>query len=120
MTARHVLKAVVERRPQKAWWAYLPLAAILCWLALWGWGEGGVVAAWPYLLLLLVCGVQCVYSTLLGWVLLFVPCVVYALAVAVTPHNGTVSDYVVFFLCGAVPAAFLLLVRPTKKHRGEA
>jgi hypothetical protein len=119
MTALQMLKAVIEKRPQKAWWAYLPLALVLSWFAVWGWGEEGIVAALPFLLLLLVCVVQCVYSTLLGWMVLFVLCVVYAVAIAVTPHNGTPTDYVVFFLCGAVPAAFLFFVRPTSERKSE-
>jgi hypothetical protein len=69
-----------------------------------------------YILLLLVCLTQSVYPTRLGWVLLFGLFSAYAVAVAVTPSNGTLTDYVVFLLCGAVPAAALLLAWPKEKN----
>jgi len=77
-----------------------------------GWGEEGLSAAWPFLLMLLLCLIQWVYPTLLGWILLLLPCVTYAIVVAATPGNGTPGDYLFFLLCGAVPAAVLLLFRP--------
>jgi hypothetical protein len=117
MTVRDMLKAAVRRRPYTAWWAYLPIVLVVSWFAAMGCAEEGIRAAWPYLLLLLLCLIQCVYATVLGWTFLFIPCVVYAVAVAVTPHNGTLTDYLVFFLCGAVPATFLFFVRPSRKKR---
>ncbi len=49
--------------------------------------------------------------------LLFIPFVTFAVAVAVTPHNGTLTEYLLFFLYGAVPAVSLFFVRPRKKNQ---
>jgi hypothetical protein len=84
--------------------------------ALMGWGEGGLSGAALYILLLLVSLTQSVYPTRLGWVLLFGLFSAYAVAVAVTERNGTLTDYVVFLLCGAVPAAALLFAWPKEKN----
>ena len=115
MTAQSMLKTSVQRRPQTAWWPYLPAALVLALFAAMGWGEEGLPAACPYLLLLLLCLLQCAYPTFLGWTLLFIPFATYAVAVAVTLHNGALTDCIFFSLCGAVPAAFLFFVRPSKK-----
>jgi hypothetical protein len=88
--------------------------------ALYGFGDEGFLAACPFILLLLVCLLQSVYPTLLGWTLLFGSSLAYALAVAFSPHNGPWGEYVFFFLCGAVPAAVLFFLRPTKKNPGPA
>jgi hypothetical protein len=84
--------------------------------AVMGWGEGGWSGAAVYLLLLIVCLTQSFYPTLLGWMLLFGPCVAYAIAVAATPRNGPWDEYVIFFLGGAVPAGALYFVRPWAEH----
>jgi len=76
------------------------------------WDDGGLQGAALYLLLLLLCVFQCIYPTLLVWALLLSMFVAYTVTVAVTPENGTRQDYFVFLLCGAVPAAFLLLLFP--------
>jgi len=115
MTVQSVLKAVVQKRPYAVRWAYLPVAVVSALFAAMGWDDGGLSAAGPFLLLLLVSLIQWAYPTVLGWMLLLIPCVAYAMEVAVSPENGTSGDYVFFLLCGAVPAAFLLFFRPWAK-----
>jgi len=115
VTLENVLKAVVQKRPSAVRWAYLPVALVSVLFALMGWGEEGLSAAWPFILLLFVCLIQAAYPTLLGWALLFASCVAYALLVAFSPENGTRGDYIFFLLCGAVPAAVLLFLRPRTK-----
>jgi len=121
MTVQSILKTSVQRRPRRAWWPYLPAALVLVLFAAMGWGEEGLSAACPYLLLLLLCSFQCAYATFLGWMLLFISFATYTVAVAVTPHNGTLTDYIFFLSCGAVPATFLFFVRPSKNptHLGQ-
>ena len=118
MTTQTMLKAVVQKRPSAVRWAYLPIALVSAFFALYGFGDEGFWAACPFLVLLLVCLLQLVYPTLLGWTLLFGASLAYTLAVAFSPHNGPLGEYVFFFLCGAVPAAVLFFLRPTTKNRG--
>ena len=115
MTLQNLLMAVVRRRPSAVCWAYLPIALVSAFFALYGYGDGGFSAACPFLLLLLVCVLQSVYPTFLGWALLVGLSLVYTVAVAFSPENGTRGDYIFFLLCGAVPAIFLLLLRPTTR-----
>jgi hypothetical protein len=105
MTLQNLLRAVIQQRPSAVRWAYLPVAFVSLLFSLMGWDDGGFSAAWPFVLLLIVCLIQSTYPTLLGWALLLVSCVGYALDVAFSPENGTRGDYVFFLLCGAVPAA---------------
>ncbi len=116
MALGNMLRAVVQKRLSATRWAYVPVALVSILFAMMGWGEEGFSAAWPFILLLFVCLIQFVYPTLLGWALLLTPCVAYALLVAFSPENGTRSDYIFFILCGAVPAAVLLLLRPRTKE----
>ena len=109
---QNLLKAVFQHRPDAARWAYLPVAFVSVLFALMGWDDGGFSAVWPFSLLLIVCLIQCSYPTLLGWGLLLAPCLAYAVVVAFSPENGTIGDYIFFLLCGAVPAAVLLFLRP--------
>jgi hypothetical protein len=111
-----MLRAVVEKRPSATRLAYVPVALVSILFAMMGWGEDGLSAAWPFILLLFVCLIQSVYPTLLGWALLVTPCLAYALLVAFSPENGTRTDYIFFILCGALPAAVLLLLRPRTKE----
>jgi len=113
------MKALLVKRPDAVRWAYLPAALVSALFATMGWGEAGLSAAWPFLLMLFVCFVQCAYPTVLAWVLILVPCLAYATAVAITPGNGTSGEYLLSISCGAVPAAFLLFFRPwSKKQAG--
>ena len=93
----------------------MPLALVSAFFALYGYGDEGFSAACPFLLLLLVCVFQSFHPTVLGWALLFGLSSAYTLAVAFSPENGTGGEYIFFLLCGAVPAVFLLLLRPTTK-----
>ena len=111
-TLQNLLRAVIQQRPSAVRWAYLPVAFVSVLFSLMGWDDGGFSAAWPFILLLIVCLIQSTYPTLLGWALLLVPCVGYPLDVAFSPENGTRGDYVFCLLCGAVPAAVLLFLRP--------
>ena len=112
MTPNEVLTSAVQQRSRAAWWAYLPAAAVSIFFAMMGWGEGGASGATIFLVLLLVCAVQWVRPTLLIWGLLLCLFSTYAVVVIATPHNGTFTDYLVFFLCGATPAVVLLFGRP--------
>lgn len=116
MTLQDLLKSVVRKRPSAVRWAYLPIALVAAFFALYGYGDDGFLAACPFLLLLLVCLLQAAYPTFLGWALLLGLSVAYTMAVAFSPGNGTRGDYIFFLLCGAVPAVFLLLLRPTTKN----
>jgi hypothetical protein len=112
MTPNEVLKAAVQQRSRVAWWAYLPAVVVSILFAIMGWGEEKASGAGLFILLLLVCVVQWVRPTLLVWALLLCLFSAYAVAVIATPHNGTFTDYLVFFLCGAVPAVVLLFGQP--------
>ena len=116
MTTQTMLKAVVQKRPFAIRWAYVPIALVSAFFALYGFGDEGFWAASPFLGLLLVCLLQLVYPTLLGWALLFGASLAYTLAVAFSPRNGPSGEYVFFFLCGAVPAAVLFFLRPIKSR----
>jgi hypothetical protein len=116
MTVQSLLKAAVQKRPSAVRWAYLPIALVSAFFALYGYGDEGFLAACPFLLLLLLCLLQAVYPTFLGWTILFALSLAYTLSVAFTPENGTRSDYVVFLLLGAVPSAFLWFLRPRTKE----
>jgi hypothetical protein len=120
MTVQTVVNAAVQKRSDVAWWAYLPAALVSGFFALMGWGEGGISGAALFILLLGLCVVQWVYPTLLMWGLLLSLFSAYAVAVVVTPHNGTFADYMFFFFCGAVPAVLLLFGKPKKKNAGSA
>ena len=115
MTLENAKQAAIQKRPSAVRWAYLPVAVVSVLFAVMGWDEEGLSAAWPFILLVFVCLIQAVYPTLLGWTLLFASCVAYTLLVAFSPENGTRGDYVFFLLCGAVPAAVLLFLRPKTK-----
>jgi hypothetical protein len=115
MTLRNLLKAVVQKRPSAVRWAYLPIALVSAFFALYGLGDEGFWAACPFLLLLLVCLLQSLYPTLVGWAVLFGLSVAYTLAVALSPENGPRGEYIFFLLCGAVPAVVLLCLRPSIK-----
>jgi len=115
MTIHTMLRAVFQKRPSAVRWAYLPIASVWAFFALYGFGDEGFWAACPFLLLLLVCLLQFVYPTLLGWMLLFGASLAYTLAVAFNPHKGPLFEFIFFFLCGAVPAAVLFFWRPTKQ-----
>jgi hypothetical protein len=116
MTIQTMLKAAIQKRPSAVRWAYLPIALVSTFFAMDGWGDEGFLAACPYILFLSVCLVQTAYPTLLGWALLFGMSLAYALAVAFSPRNGPWAEYIFFFLCGAVPAVVLFLLRPTTKN----
>jgi len=107
MTIQTMLRAVFQKRPSVVRWAYLPIATVLAFFALYGFGDEGFWAGCPFLLLLLVCLLQFIYPTLLGWMLLFGASLAYTLAVAFNPHKGPLFEFVFFLLCGAVPAAVL-------------
>lgn len=112
-----MLKAVVQKRPSAVRWAYLPIALVSAFFALYGFGDEGLWAASPFLALLVVCLLQFVFPTLLGWALLFGASLAYTVAVALSPRKGPLHEYVFFFLCGAVPAATLFFLRPTMNNR---
>jgi hypothetical protein len=90
----------------------LPATAVSILFAIIGWSEEGASAAAFFVLLLLMCVVQWMRPTLLVWGLLVCLFSAYAEAVIATPHNGTFTDYLLFSLCGAVPAVVLLFGRP--------
>jgi hypothetical protein len=115
MTLQNLLIAIVRKRPSAVRWAYLPIALVSAFFALYGYGDEGLSAAYPFLLLLLVCVLQSFYPTFLGWALLLGLSLAYTLLVAFSPENGTRGDYIFFLLCGAVPAIFLLFLRPKSK-----
>jgi len=115
MTLQNLLIAVVRKRPSAVRWAYLPIALVSAFFALYGYGDEGFSAACPFLLLLLVCVLQSIYPTFLGWALLLGLSLAYTAMGAFSPENGTKGDYIFFLLCGAVPAIFLLFLRPTTK-----
>ena len=112
MKIQTMFRMVVKKRPTAVRWAYLPMALVLFFFAVYGWGDEGFYAACPFLFLLAACLFQSIYPTLLGWGLLFGLSAAYAVAVAVSPNDGTREDYIFFFLCGAVPAVFLFFLRP--------
>jgi hypothetical protein len=112
MMFQSALKAAFQKRPAATRWVYVPVALITALFGLMAWHDGG---AWLYVLLLLVCLIQSVYPTIFGWGLLFTPCAVYTVAVAVTLQNGPGAEYVFFLLCGAVPAAVLFFGKPKIK-----
>jgi len=119
MTTQTMLNAMVRKRPSANRWAYLPIAIVLAFFALYAFGEEGIGAAWLFLLLLLVCVLQVVYPTLLVWALLLSASLAYTLAVAFSPHSGGEffgGEFVFFLLCGAVPAAVLFFLRPTARR----
>jgi hypothetical protein len=115
VTDYKILTASVKRLPRGYWWAYVPFAFVSAFFAVWGWGDGGFSAAWPYILLLGICLVQWIRPTCIVWILMFASSVFYAVAVAVTLRNGPFGDYVFFFACGAIPAVALICARPWKK-----
>jgi hypothetical protein len=117
MTAKVALESAIRKRSHVGWWAYLPAAVVSLLFAIMGWGEEGPSGAALFIILLLVCLVQWLYPTLLVWGLLLILFSAYAVVVIATPHNGTFTDYLVFFLCGAIPSVVLLLGRPKESTR---
>lgn len=117
MRIHKVLTALVRRCPRRDLWAYFPAVGVLCLFAAMGWGDEGILVTMPYLLLLLLCLAQFLYTTILGWALLFGAFAAYTITVVATLHSGTLTDYLFFSFCGAVPAIFLFFARPWKVSR---
>ena len=119
MNVQSLAKAATQKRPFANRWAYLPISLVAAFFALYGWGDEGLFAACPYVFLLLVCVFQVFRPTWLGWGVLFSLSAVYAVMVAFSPQNGRPGEYVFFFLCGVVPAAVLLFLRPSTRTKDQ-
>ncbi len=104
-------------RPEAPWACYLLPVLVSLWFALWGFGEEGFSGAWPYVVLLVICTIQIRYRTVIGWLLVLLPYVAYTVAVAASPRNGPLNEYIVFLLTGLIPTAALAFCHPFRGHR---
>ena len=116
MTGR--LRTLLARRASRARWGYVPALPALAFLTVLGIDEG--IPTVLYLMgLVVVCLLQLVRPTLLGWALLFVLFVLSTVSTLYTAafysSHGVPIDrrqYVLLLASGGVPSATLLLARP--------
>ena len=67
---------------------------------------------WPYAAIVMVCMIQIVYRTVIGWIVVLLPCIAYTIEIATNPHNGPTNEYVAFLLFGLIPAILLIVAHP--------
>jgi hypothetical protein len=93
---------------------YFVAALTLSAMALLGWHEEGLSGVWHFVFLACLAVAQGVRPTLLGWRLLFLLFVVYAVASLVSLLSNPDTDHIVFAVMGAVPAIILYRCRPPR------
>jgi hypothetical protein len=113
MTARLVAWALLKPHPEVHWAGYIPVLIVASLFGLMAIHEG-ILMAWPYVLIQLVCVLQLKYRTLAGWLLLLILCAVYAIDVLVHPDTNNITEYAFFAICGLLPAAALFISRPRR------
>ena len=76
--------------------------------------EEGVTGIWHFLVLLVVCLVQAVYPTLVGWGVSFSFFAAYALVTAISFSSNPDCEHLVFLVLVAAPAVLLYVWRPRR------
>ncbi len=77
-----------------------------------GWWRG--VALYAAIIFLSI--VQALVPTVLGWLLLFVPFLLYGVVVAVQSDDGQLGEQLLFMIFGFGPAFVLWLLRPSRSR----
>jgi len=111
-----LLADLFGRRARERSWVFVLVALILGFYRLLGHDET-LSTIWHVYVLLALCAAQLVYPTILGWALLFVPLLAWALSTIVMAGKAPLGEYLVFLALSVVPPAALLLVRPRQPRR---
>lgn len=106
--------ALVRRVPNAPRWPYAAPALVALLFVGHAAEDGGVSAAAPYVALVSLGLVQALWTTILGWVLLFAPLLGYGLLVAASYDSGPLDEWPIYLLLGLGPAFVLWLGRPWK------
>ena len=103
---------LIERRSKEGNWSYVLCATVALFYGVLGVGmEGDVVVGVPYLVLIVLCLVQFFRPTLLVWGLLLAAFGAAAIAMVVN-YQEPAGEWMLFFLCVAIPACGLLYTWP--------
>lgn len=110
--------ALIRKRPGAPRWPYVfPALVALLFIGHAyedaGWWRGAAL----YAAIILLSIVQALAPTVLGWLLLFVPFLMYGVVVAVQSDDGQLSEQLLFMLFGFGPAFVLWLLRPSRSRR---
>ncbi len=111
-----IVSALFRAHRDAPWAVYIPVAVVSVLFGLWSTEDGRLIDTAPYAALLILSVVQMRYRTLLGWAALLLACVAYAVAVLVTPRNGSLGEYFVFALAGLIPAVVLAIGYPLRRR----
>lgn len=104
-----IWRELFKPRRDAPWIGYVPVLLVTALFTLYGLDDQ---IPWHFFALLVVCLLQLRYRTLAGWILLFVLCMTYGIAILITPAKNAWGEYAFFALCGLIPAAALLICRP--------
>lgn len=100
-----------KRRARFKWLVALPGAVALLFLGH-AFEDDGIVAAAPYVAVVLMSTLYLFRPMLILWAPMFAAFVFYTVTVLVYPDNGPRSEWIMFLLLGIVPAVVLWLARP--------
>ena len=118
MTFLALLKRVIERRPEAPRWPYIVLGLAALLVSVLSVGVAFDRVRGLYLAILVLCILQMVLPTVLGWLLVLAPFFAYGISAVVRPIYG---QWVPYMLLGFVPAVVLWIGRPwargAAKHR---
>src|SRR3954469_12066041 len=112
MNLRAVLKTFFRVRPDAPRIGYVPVLIVVVFFTLMGLEDEGFIGMLHFVGLFVIVVLQLRYRTLAGWLLLFGLCVVYGVAVIVTPDRQHVGEWAFFVACGFLPATALYIWRP--------
>jgi hypothetical protein len=124
-----LIRALIVRRSRRAWWMYLPVFLCYAFLALAASFELPASSRWLLPLPLLVIVIQWLWPTILGWALIAVPTVLYAVggvafalrqAAGPGPSRGSLRLSLAFLAILAVSlAGALFATRPGRSLPSE-
>jgi len=102
------LHGIIEVRSKRRRWVYVLCCVVVLLFALFAAAMGGIVGDIVYLPIIAICLLQFLRPTILGWFLLTVIFLGYAVGVAMQWRDLSRIDFMVFLLIGLVPALALL------------
>ena len=106
-----------RRQSRFRWLAIAPALVALLFVGH-AWEDGGAGSGLIYTGIIIISVMYVFRPMLILWLPVFLAFVAYAIAVALSTHNGPTSEWILFMLLGFFPASLLWLARP-RKHTKE-
>jgi hypothetical protein len=111
-----MLKFLFEKRHSPLrWCAALPSLIAILFIGH-AYEDAGVLGTIPYVAIIVFSLIYIYRPMMILWAPVFIAFLVYFVAVALHPQNGSVGEWVIFMLLGLVPAVALWFARPHKKE----